>query len=47
MTALNNSQKSNSDLNTFDANLCLLKDDFSYLSNNYLGEINELKIKML
>ena len=41
--ALNNEQKKNSDLNTIDTNLCLLKNDFSSLSNNYLREIDEMK----
>ena len=41
--ALNNEQKKNSDLNTIDTNLCLLKNDFSSLSNNYLREIDEIK----
>jgi len=43
ITTLDNEQKKNSDLNTIDTNLCLLKDDFSSLSKNYLREIDELK----
>ena len=41
--ALNNEKKKNEDLNTIDTNLCLLKNDFSSLSNNYLREIDEIK----
>ena len=41
--ALNNEQKKNEDLNTIYTNLCLLKNDFSSLSNNYLREIDEIK----
>ena len=40
---INKEQKNNLDLNTIDNNLCLLKNDFSSLSNNYLREIDELK----
>ena len=40
---INKEQKNNLDLNTIDNNLCLLKSDFSSLSNNYLREIDELK----
>ena len=43
ITAMGNEQKKNSDLNAIDTNLCLLKDDFDSLSNNYLREIDELK----
>ena len=43
ISTINKEQKNNLDLNTIDNNLCLLKNDFSSLSNNYLREIDELK----